>query len=203
MLQASFRQRPSQTQSRALIGARLNNPLDPPGDSPMNQVMKKTPVPAVYKPHTFSRSKFALAPLMTALAAALCAAGCAVPPPQPMPPAPDPVAQRIDDALMKAASLPDFTRGAERAVPRAVVTGSTITASFHGDAAVLLKAVATARGKEFRVLGPRPHLPLIVQVNATGVPFEELLRDVGFQFAQRADLALTDSAIEIRHRGNR
>lgn len=172
----------------------------------MTQVMRAeqaNQVPAMHKPHTCKRTTSRASVLLATLVAAAIGAGCSTPAPAPVPPAPDPVAQRIDDALTKAATLPEFTRGAERTVPQAIVAGETITASFHGDAAVLLKALATARGKEFRVLGPRPHLPLIVQVNATGVPFEELLRDVGFQFAQRADLALTDSAIEIRHRGNR
>jgi hypothetical protein len=172
-----------------------------------NKVMKatRTSVPTMHKPHTWRLmcSTPVMLPAIAATVVGILAAGCATPPPPPVPPAPDPVAQRIDDALTKAASLPTFTRGAERTVPRAVVEGQSITASFHGDAAVLLKALATARGKEFRILGPRPHLPLIVQVNADAVPLEELLRDVGFQFAQRADLVLTDGAIEIRHRGNR
>jgi hypothetical protein len=172
----------------------------------MNQVMHEdqTPaVPAIDKLRTIYRWKSVVKRLVTALAPVLLVAGCATPAPPPVPPAPDPVAQRIDDALTKVAALPEFTRGAERVVPQAIVAGQTITASFHGDAAVLLKALATARGKEFRVLGPHPHLPLIVQINAAAVPFEELLRDVSFQFAQRADLALTDTAIEIRYRGNR
>jgi defect-in-organelle-trafficking protein DotD len=166
-------------------------------------------VPTVAKPHTKAESpdpawgglKTAL--VLTALAAITALAGCAAPPPAPVPPAPDQVAQRIDDALSKVASLPEFTRGTERPVPQVVLADNTITASFHGDAAVLLKALATARGKEFRVQGPRPHLPLIVQVNASAVPLEAILRDIGYQFAQRADLVLADGHIEIRYRGNR
>ncbi len=176
----------------------------------MNVSEQVISVPTVAKLHTYQRESrqtewagLKTALILTALSAITALAGCAAPPTAPIPAAPDQVAQRIDDALAKAASLPDFTRGAERPVPQVVLTDNTITASFHGDAATLLKALAAARGKEFRVQGPRPHLPLIVQVNVSAVTMEALLRDIGYQFAQRADLVLADGHIEIRYRGNR
>jgi defect-in-organelle-trafficking protein DotD len=128
---------------------------------------------------------------------------CMTPAPVAPPPAVDPIAQRIDQGLAKASSLQEFTRGADRAAsaPTPAVDRATVTVSFHGDAAQLLRGVAAARGKELRVRGPLPHLPLIVQVNAVGLAYEEFLKDVGYQFGQRADLVLSDGHIEIRYRG--
>lgn len=135
------------------------------------------------------------------VAAALGASmsGCQTAPPRPAP-EPGAIERRIDAALQRIAERPQFTRGADYAAP-APGLADAITTTYHGDAAVLLRAVASARGKTLKVHGPKPHLPLVVQVTAVNVPYEDFLRDVGYQFGQRADLVLGDGFIEIRYRG--
>jgi defect-in-organelle-trafficking protein DotD len=158
-----------------------------------------------FQPMLKSRESGATGALLV-LALALQACTSTPPAAPPAPAAPDPVAQRIDQGLAKVSQLPDFTRGADQASkpPAAALGGAaaaTVTVTYLGEAAVMLRSVATARGKQFRVTGPKPHLPLMVQVRAVNVPYEEFLKDLGLQFGQRADLVLSDGHIEIRYRG--
>jgi hypothetical protein len=132
------------------------------------------------------------------LCAALLAA-CTTPPPAPKPP--DESRAMIEAALRRADTLPAHTRGADSKAPAAVTTGESVSINYVGEARDLLRQVSAARGLTFRVSGPQPHLPLFVLVDVNGVSFEEFLGDVGSQFGQRASLALTDSSIEVRYRG--
>lgn len=135
----------------------------------------------------------------TPLLCAVMVAACTTPPPAA--PAPDDSKQIIEAALARAEALPKHTKGADAKAPAAVTTGDTLSINYAGDARDLLKQVSAARGLAFRVRGAQPHLPLFVLVDVKAVTFEEFLGDVGSQFGQRADLALTDSAIEVRYRG--
>jgi len=155
-------------------------------------------VPAIVTPHTQSRNAKTLCVAVVVLALQACSTPPQQPPAQKVD---DPIATRIEQGLAKAAALQQFTRGADREAPAPAVGGATITASFQGEAAQLLRSVANARGKELRIRGPKPHLPLVVQVDAVNMPYEEFLRDIGYQFGQRADLVLADGHIEIRYRG--
>ena len=136
-----------------------------------------------------------------AAAAVLVLAGCSPPIKHPTPKYEDPVEARLQQALAKVGALPVFTRSADHAPPVPGMATPTITASVQGDAALLLRSVAHARGKDLRIHGPRPHLPLVVQIDAVNMPYEDFLRDIGYQFGQRADLVLADGHIEIRYRG--
>lgn len=88
-----------------------------------------------------------------------------------------------------------------KATPGAM-TGERITIrDYVNSADALLSRVARARGMDFSVTGPEPHLPLLVTVDVAGASFEEFLSIVGKQFGQRADLVLGDRKLEIRYRG--
>lgn len=128
--------------------------------------------------------------------------GCQTVAPAHPPPEPDSVGQRIDSALQRVDRLAPFTRSPDQVAPDPRLE-DTITTTFHGDAAVLLRRLAQVRGTTLRVHGPKPHLPLLVQISAVDVPYEDFLRDIGYQFGQRADLVLADGHIEIRYRGHR
>lgn len=128
--------------------------------------------------------------------------GCQTIAPAYSPPEPDSVGQQIDAALQRVDRLAPFTRGPDHVAPDPRLE-DTITTTFHGDAAVLLRRLAQARDKTLIVLGPKPHLPLLVQISVVDVPYEDFLRDIGYQFGQRADLVLADRHIEIRYRGTR
>lgn len=126
--------------------------------------------------------------------------GCASPPPPP-PETPDESRRMIEHAIARSAVLPQSTSSADAKPAAAVMAGKGgFYITFAGEAKDLLRRVAVARGLAFRVRGPQPHLPLFVIVDAKNVPFEEFLADVGAQFGQRADLAITNEAIEVRYR---
>jgi defect-in-organelle-trafficking protein DotD len=136
------------------------------------------------------------------LVAAAALAGCATPPPPPAPAAPDESKVLLDTALRRAETLPASTSSASAKAQEPKLGEASFSMDYAGEGKVLLKQVAASRGLSFRVVGPQPHLPLFVIVNLQNVSFEDLLRDVGAQFGQRARLALTNTAIEVRYRDN-
>lgn len=142
-------------------------------------------------------------PVLAALVLpAILLAGCATPPPPPAEVKPDPARVALEGAIKRAEALPAST-ASEKAKPAEVrAQDATFSMNYAGEARVLLRQVAAARGLQFRVLGPQPHLPLFVVVDQKDVSFEDFLRDVGAQFGSRAQLALTNTAIEVRYRGN-
>lgn len=128
-------------------------------------------------------------------------AGCATH--TPLPPAqPDETKVLLDGALKRAQELPRSTSSASAGPDTPHLHEGRFSMNYAGEGRVLLKQVAAARGLQFRVLGPQPHLPLFVIVEMKDGSLEDLLRDVGSQFGQRADLALTNAAIEVRYRAN-
>ncbi len=125
--------------------------------------------------------------------------GCATPP-QPVAAAPDESRRMIEQAIARSGELPAGTASADAKMAPAAMAQGGMYITFAGEGKDLLRRVAVARGLAFRVRGPQPHLPLFVIVEVKNVPFEEFLADVGAQFGQRADLALTNDAIEVRYR---
>jgi hypothetical protein len=125
--------------------------------------------------------------------------GCSTPPPPDK--KPDESRAMIDAALKRADELPRHTASADSQAPPAVMKSTEMSISYVGEAKDLLRQVSASRQLAFRVRGPQPYLPLFVIVEVKGVSFEEFLSDVASQFGQRATLALTDSAIEVRYRG--
>lgn len=133
-------------------------------------------------------------------AMALTALGaCTTPPPKPV--VADESKAAIEASLKRVDELPAHTASADAKAPPAVTTGGSLSINYAGDARELLKQISASRGLQFRVRGAQPHLPLFVIVDVKNVSFDEFLGDVGSQFGQRADLALTDSSIEVRYRG--
>jgi hypothetical protein len=135
-----------------------------------------------------------------ALAAATLVAALAACTSVPLPPAaPDESRAVLEKALTNVERLPASTASAD-AKPALAKMGPKITMNYAGEGKTLLKQVTAARGMKFSVRGPQPYLPLFVIVDLKDVTLEEFLSDVGAQFGQRATLALTDDAIEIRYR---
>lgn len=126
--------------------------------------------------------------------------GCASKPPPPAPPAPDESRKMLEQAIARSMGLPATTASANAKPAGAVLGGTGLYINYAGDAKDLLRKVAAAQSLTFRVRGPQPHLPLFVIVNLQDAAFEEFLSDVGAQFGQRAVLALTNDAIEVRYR---
>lgn len=118
-----------------------------------------------------------------------------------------PVAQESDktgvalDEVLNEQSSAKIVRADAKPAP-AVMSGPALSMQFTGEARTLLKQVAAARGMTFKVLGPQPHLPLFVLIDAKSVSLEDFLVDVGSQMGQRADVVLTANSIEVHYRGN-
>lgn len=112
-------------------------------------------------------------------------------------------AQLLSSALNRVEKAPSRTSSADAKATPAKMDGSDLSISFAGDAKDLLRQVASARGKKFKVLGAEPHLPLFVIVDLKNTSLEDFLTDVGAQLGQRADLAITDGTIEVRYRDHK
>jgi defect-in-organelle-trafficking protein DotD len=83
----------------------------------------------------------------------------------------------------------------------AVGMAQTVSVSWHGPIAPLLKQIATASHYRLRVLGTAPSIPLLVNVNATDKTLVDVLRDATFQVAKEASVKLYSSnhVIELRY----
>lgn len=136
--------------------------------------------------------------LVFALGAAL--AGCATAPVQTTPQV-DPAEVALRKALETQPGAM-HAQSADAKAPAARLAGPLVTIkNYVGDAEPLLRRLATARGMDFAVTGPEPRLPLLIAIDADGLPLEALLHDIGHQFGQRADVVLGAGRIEIRYRG--
>jgi len=110
------------------------------------------------------------------------------------------VAVQLDRLFQKYAGQADFTGSADAKAPAPRMADGKLWVTWRGDANDLLKSLEPVTGQKVSVTGPTPRLPLYVQVHALGVPVEEVMRDIGYQLGQRADLVLLPSGVEIRYR---
>ncbi len=84
--------------------------------------------------------------------------------------------------------------------PAAASKGGTFSLKYEGEGKELLGRQAASRGLEFHVLGPEPHTPLFVRVDQKNATFEDLLANVDAQFGERANVVLTNTAVEVHYR---
>ncbi|CAN7784089.1 DotD/TraH family lipoprotein [Variovorax sp. LjRoot175] len=135
----------------------------------------------------------------SAVSAALLALAACTTPPAPVV-STDPAAAQLDRLFQKSAGQPAFTGSADAKAPAPRMADGKLWVTWRGDANDLLKNLEPVTGQKVTVTGPTPRLPLYVQVHALGVPVDEVMRDIGYQLGQRADLVLLPSGIEIRYR---
>ena len=132
--------------------------------------------------------------------AALALSGCTTPPVAA--PQVNEVGDALEQAMSRVDTMPAHAKSMDTKAKDATLKGGLITIrSYQNEAAQLLSKVAAARGLKFSVQGPEPRLPLFVSIDVENVTFEAFLSTVGLQFGQRADIVLTNGAIEIRYRG--
>lgn len=134
-----------------------------------------------------------------AVTAALLALTACTTTPAPAP-STDPVAVQLDRLFQKSANQAAFTGSADAKAPAPRMADGKLWVTWRGDASDLLKNLEQVTGQKASVTGPTPRLPLYVQVHALGVPVDEVMRDIGYQLGQRADLVLLPSGVEIRYR---
>jgi len=110
------------------------------------------------------------------------------------------VAMQLDAAMQRVKDQPRWSESMDSRAQFASFATNAVSVSYQGSAASLLKAIAAARGKSFKVTGPSPHLPIFVFVKTKGQPYTDFMRDLEKQFGQRAEIVLTDTVIELRYR---
>lgn len=76
-----------------------------------------------------------------------------------------------------------------------------VSLRWSGPIELVAKTLADQAGLRFRVKGSQPAAPLVVNVDAYQQPILHILRDIGLQAGQRADLSVDPSggAIELRY----
>lgn len=133
---------------------------------------------------------------------AMALAGCSTPPPKEKPdPSKDPALVGVDRALERSrVDVPAFTAISTEKPAAAKESGASLSFDYAGDALVLLARLAAANTMKFNVYGPRPYLPLFVVVNVKDADLHYVLKDIGEQFGERADLVLKDKQIEVYYR---
>lgn len=110
------------------------------------------------------------------------------------------IAQQLDAALNRINSQPRWSNSLDSKASFASFATNTVSVSYQGSAADLLRAVAVARGMSFRVTGAVPHTPIFVFVAAADEPFEEFIRDLDAQLGQRATIVWRDKGFELRYK---
>jgi defect-in-organelle-trafficking protein DotD len=90
-------------------------------------------------------------------------------------------------------------------VPDPSTYGMNIPTSIDWDGPIqpLAQQIANAANYKLRVLGRRPSIPVIVSVSAHNEPLGDILRDVGYQSKNRAQIVVFPSThvIELRYKG--
>jgi defect-in-organelle-trafficking protein DotD len=140
--------------------------------------------------------------LTGSLLAALALTGCALPPKvdQQLVAEPDPVALRLAAAVDKASSALQTLASVEQARNPGVSVPSipyapqelrrSVSVQWVGPVEPLAQRLADRAGYQFQVQGDVPPVPLVVSVEARQKPLVEVLRDVGLQAGQRADVSI-------------
>jgi len=76
-----------------------------------------------------------------------------------------------------------------------------VSVNWSGPIEPLLKRIATMQNYQFRVIGTRPAIPVLVSINAKDTPLGYVLRDVNFQAGNKASLWVYPGikVIELRY----
>ena len=110
------------------------------------------------------------------------------------------IGAQLDAALDRVSKQPRWSTSLDDKASFASFATDSVSVSYQGSAADLLKAVAASRGVSFKVTGPAPHIPVFVFVEAEGQKFAEFLRDLDKQMGQRARVVWSDKGFELRYR---
>ncbi len=147
--------------------------------------------------------------LLTGLVVSACANNQTV---TPLATEPDVVSVRIADSAEKASRALDVIAGIEQqrgpATPAVEDYSNAppaftqlITVKWTGPIEQITQTLATKAGMNFRAQGQTPPVPLTVNVDVYQQPLVEVLRNIGLQAGQRADLSVDGrgGTIEIRY----
>jgi hypothetical protein len=107
-------------------------------------------------------------------------------------------AQKIDSMMVDVARAGGVSAVAPR-TGKVMVSGDLITVQWQGDAPEVLRKLAEAKGLRFAAMGRA--VPIPVSLSAIDTRFVDVLENVGTQCGGRADVVLTNDALEIHYRG--
>lgn len=117
--------------------------------------------------------------------------------------APDKVSLMLAESADKAANALQTLAAVEQAASPGVRVapvsdaptelGRAITINWVGPADQLTKKLADRAGYGFLTIGDMPPVPLVVSINVTNQPVIDVLRDVGLQMGERANLRVDSS----------
>lgn len=146
------------------------------------------------------RHKFFLFPL---LAAGLLSACAQYKVDQQLVAEPDPVALRLSAAVDKASAALQTLAAVEQArTPSAslqmppsapVELRRIVSVDWTGPVEPIVRTMADRAGYQLRVNGDKPQAPLVVSIMAREKSVIEVLRDIGLQAGQRADIVVDPS----------
>jgi len=102
-------------------------------------------------------------------------------------------------AIEQAANPPQSV--AEPPDPATYGMAMPITIDWNGPIKPLVKKIATTTNYKLRVLGTAPAIPIIISISAKDVAIGDVLRDVGYQCGNRAQVVVFPSThtIELRY----
>jgi defect-in-organelle-trafficking protein DotD len=113
---------------------------------------------------------------------------------------PDPVALRLASAVDKASAALQTLASVEQARNPGVSVQAapyapqelrrTVSVEWTGPIEPLARKLSDRAGYQFQVNGDTPPVPLVVSVRASEKSVVEVLRDVGLQAGQRADISV-------------
>jgi len=143
----------------------------------------------------------------------LALAACAPQPPQ-TPPVSESDAALAESSYAVSHSLSSLAETAQAAHPLPNVAPPPDPASYgmagltsvdwSGPVEPLVKEMAKATGYKLRVLGKEPAIPVMVSVYSQNTAIADILRNVGYQCARRATIAVypESQVIELRYARN-
>ena len=124
---------------------------------------------------------------------------------------PDAVNAMLAEAATKASSALETLAAVEQAqspVPTAAPVGDAplslrraITVNWVGPVEQIAKTLADRASYEFIALGTPPPTPIVVSVDVENMPIIEVLRDIGLQMGQRANITVDagESVVEVHY----
>ena len=79
-----------------------------------------------------------------------------------------------------------------------------VSVNWHGPAESILKQIAKVGHYKFQVLGTRPNIPVLVNINDKNVPLANVLRDVAYQISTQGTVETYPKSriIELRYKKN-
>ena len=85
--------------------------------------------------------------------------------------------------------------------PNSYGMGGLASVDWAGPVEPIVAQIAQATGYQLRVLGTKPAIPILVNINVQKKPFADILRDAGYQCGNKATVVVFPSTrvIELRY----